>query len=299
MGRTFGAGSVAALICLCGLLPLPADAHGFAGKRFFPATLSIDDPAVGPEVDILFGHTKAPNDDGTSTNANTTELEFSQLITRRFGLSIGTEYDNFLPAGEKPQRGFNNLEIGAKYLALVNARHEAMVSFGLDAEFGGTGARAVSDSFSTISPTVFFGKGFGDLPESFKYLRPVAITGAIAPNFTTSAAEPDSLDWGFTFQYNLQYLQSFVKDVGLSAPFDHVIPIVETPMSTCLGQGCGGQTTGTINPGLIWFGRYGQIGLEATIPVNQRSGNHVGVLVQLHLYLDDLFPHSLGKPLFQ
>ncbi len=68
-------------------------------------------------------------------------------------------------------------------------------------------------------------------------------------------------------------------------------------MNTCLDRGCRGRTTGTINPGLIWFGRWGQLALESTIPVNSRSGNHVGILFQVHMYLDDIFPRSLGEAL--
>jgi len=57
-------------------------------------------------------------------------------------------------------------------------------------------------------------------------------------------------------------------------------------------------TTGTINPGLIWIGRSYQFGVEAIVPVNRASGSSVGVIAQLHIYLDDLFPGSIGKPLF-
>jgi hypothetical protein len=51
-----------------------------------------------------------------------------------------------------------------------------------------------------------------------------------------------------------------------------------------------GRTTGTINPGIIWFGRYVQVGIEAVVPVNERSGKNVGVVGQLHFYLDDILP---------
>ena len=60
----------------------------------------------------------------------------------------------------------------------------------------------------------------------------------------------------------------------------------------------GERTTGTINPGLIYVGDKYQLGVEAIIPVNRASGDDVGVIGQLHLYLDDIFPHSLGRPLF-
>ena len=33
------------------------------------------------------------------------------------------------------------------------------------------------------------------------------------------------------------------------------------------------------------------------IPVNRASGTGVGVIGQLHLYLDDMFPKTFGQPL--
>jgi hypothetical protein len=60
----------------------------------------------------------------------------------------------------------------------------------------------------------------------------------------------------------------------------------------------GGQTTGTINPGLLWAGQFLQLSVEAMIPLNAQSGHNVGVIGQLHFYLDDLFPAFFGKPLF-
>ncbi|MDA8108424.1 MAG: hypothetical protein M0015_07325 [Betaproteobacteria bacterium] len=283
---------------MLGAVPSAASAHGFAGQRFFPATLTIDDPFVADEGDILFGHSRTPNDAGGDVTTSSTSLELAKRITRNLGVSVATEHDNLsFSNGDPSVRGLNNLLVGVRYLSLVSAAHEALVSVGIDAELGGTGSKAVSDSFSTISPIVLFGKGFGDLPDSVPYLRPIAVTGAVSPNFTTDPSAPDSLDWGFTFQYSLPYLQSFVKDVGLRAPFNHMIPVIETPMNTCLNLGCRGQTTGTVNPGVIWFSRWGQLALEAQVPVNSRSGNHVGLLFQVHFYFDDIFPHSLGRPL--
>jgi hypothetical protein len=76
-----------------------------------------------------------------------------------------------------------------------------------------------------------------------------------------------------------------------------MIPVVEFAMSTALDRGESG-TTGTINPGIIWAGRYAQLAVEAVIPVNGRSGNHTGVIAQFHFFLDDLFPATIGRPLF-
>ena len=84
----------------------------------------------------------------------------------------------------------------------------------------------------------------------------------------------------------------------LPAPVDGLVPLVEFSFGTPLNRGQEGQTTGTINPGVIWAGKYFQVGAEAVIPINSHSGSDVGFIAQLHFYLDDLFPHSIGRPLF-
>jgi hypothetical protein len=171
--------------------------------------------------------------------------------------------------------------------------------------------RVGSESFSTLTPGVFFGWGFGDLPASLPFLKPFAMTGQLGlsiptEEFTTTRTlqddgsvavdrelNPRILNWGFTVQYSLQYLQSYVRDVGLPPPFDRMIPVVEFPFQTTV-QGHS-HTTGTINPGIIWFGRYVQIGLEAVVPVHGNTFGEdrqrdVGFIGQIHFYLDDIWP---------
>jgi hypothetical protein len=167
-----------------------------------------------------------------------------------------------------------------------------------------------AESFSTITPALLFGKGFGDLPDDARYLRPFALTGQVGVAVPTRAStssindegeqsieqHPTTLRWGGSLQYSIPYLQSNVADLGWREPFNRFIPVVEFDLETPLNRG-GGGTTGTINPGVLWAGLYVQLGIEAVIPVNNRSGSHTGVIAQLHFFLDDLFPASFGRPL--
>ena len=57
------------------------------------------------------------------------------------------------------------------------------------------------------------------------------------------------------------------------------------------------MTTGTVNPGVIYVGKTYQVGVEALEPINRESGGKVDVIGQLHLYLDDMFPNTIGRPL--
>ena len=90
------------------------------------------------------------------------------------------------------------------------------------------------------------------------------------------------------------YLQSFVKDIGLGDPFNRMILVTEFPMQTCMNADCKGQITGTVNPGVVWCGKLMEFGMAAQIPINSRSGSSVGILGLFHLYIDDLFPKSIG-----
>ena len=270
--------------------PSLASAHAIAGNRIFPATMAVDDPGVGDEANLEYGHQRVPGDAGDQS-INTFDFEYDKLITPRLAVSVDGTY---AMQNNPKARGFDNFGVGLKYLLYVNDEHEFMTSVGVNAELGGTGSRAIASNFSTISPTIFAGKGMGDLPASLAYLRPIAITGEAGPALTTGAGQPNAFNYGFTVQYSLPYLQQHVHDIGLPQPLANVIPLVEIPLSRSQGQ-----TTGTVNPGFIWINRYGQFGIEAQIPINHASGSHVGILVQAHIFFDDVAPTTIGKPLFQ
>jgi hypothetical protein len=291
------------------LMPVSSWAHGFAGQRFFPTTFQVDDPFISDEFSVLINRVKGPD-------AMTTEIDidYSKRILPHFGLEFAEAYLHLRPEDGDSANGWDNLGIGAKWQFLTNAEHELILSLGTDFDIGGTGAHQIAESFTTISPAIFFGKGFGDLPQSAGFLRPFAITGVIGPSFPTRSSnvsyDPDSgetdvernpttFTWAFSLQYSLIYLQSFVKDVGLGDPFKRMILVTEFPMETCMNTDCRGQITGTVNPGIVWCGRNMEFGVAAQIPINSRSGSSVGILGLIHLYVDDLFPKSIGRPIFQ
>lgn len=305
----------ATLVALCMATPGIAHAHGFAGKRFFPATLATDDPFVADELSLptIQWQRFPANDEGPGGSETDFSMDVAKRITENFGIELGATYKHVKADGGETQNGFDNLALGLKYKFFQDDVHEAIASLGVDWDIGGTGARRVgAESFSTVTPAVFFGKGFGDLPDNVKYLRPLAITGLVGYGIPTRSStttisddgdtdverNPHTLEWGFAIEYSVPYLQSSVRDVGLRAPFDRMIPLVEFSMSTALDRGQSG-TTGTINPGVLWAGQKMQLGVEAVIPVNRRSGNSVGVLAQLHFFLDDLFPQTIGRPLIR
>ena len=317
---------IATLAC-AGLLacrPSPAAAHAIAGARVFPVTLTIDDPGVADEASLpTFTGTRAGADGGPgSVHTYTFNGEFDKRITQRLGLGISGGYIVQQTGHDKTRAGFQNLVVAAKYQAYVNAPHEFILSLGVIRELGRTGTlHTGADQYGSTTPTVYFGKGLGDLP--IGALRPLAITGtggytiadrklkgiqqqADAGAMTLDGALPTLLfnngaanRWvgGLSVQYSLPYLQQQVRDIGLPGVIGRLVPLVEVAYSSPASKPSNLGTQVVFAPGVIYQGDAFQFGMAALIPANRASGRNAGVVAQFHVFFDDLFPSSLGKPL--
>jgi len=295
-----------------------ASAHEIVGNRMFPATLAIDDPGVADELSLPTMALSKTGDDPSVKQLGISG-EYSKRITEDFAVSFSPTWTHiYAPGGPLGvgASGFQNIEASFKYRVFKNAEHEFVASVGVDIEWGGSGAQGVgADRFTTYMPTFYFGKGFGDLPASMGWARPFAITGqvgyAIPSSIATVTVDPTSgdvdtefnprvLTWGASLQYSLPYLKASVVDLGLPDFVNRLIPLVEVSLQTPVSNFASSDTvtTGTINPGLIYVGDTYQLALEAMIPVNRDSGTSVGVIGQVHFFLDDIFPNSIGRPIF-
>ncbi|HUI14392.1 MAG TPA: hypothetical protein VL048_13105 [Xanthobacteraceae bacterium] len=295
-----------ALLFVC--LPCSsALAHCFVGARFFPATLATDDPCVADELSLPTVSWSKTGDVPPATEWDVSG-ELSKRITGDLGISIGDTWTQIRQPGNPTLAGFSDLETTLQYQLMKNDQHELAMLLGLIFDWGGTGASnsGIGTPYSQITPTFYFGKGLGDLPDDAGALRAFAITGQIGYQFPTSSYDvaqgayiPQLLVYGGSIQYSMPYLKSEIKDYQLPDFINHLIPIVEAQFSTPVANNYGNSpiTTGTVNPGVIYVSSYYQVGLEAQIPVNRASGTGVGVLGQLHFYLDDMFPSSFGQPL--
>ena len=311
-GRATSAGALFLMCVLC-LIGTGADAHGIAGARLFPATLAIDDPAVQDELSLP---TFARSVDSDGTTEHDISFELDKRITENFEIAVGDTYSHFSDS----RSGFQNLDLLAKYLVTVNPEHEFMLSVGFESEVGGTGAASIGDRFSTIGPQIYAGKGFGDLPTSLDPLRPFAVTTQVgfgiptrSSTFTVTPADdggapvvsidrnPTAINWGFSLQYSLVYLNQNIREIQGPDILKRLIPTVEVALQTPIANvpDGGHTTTGTVNPGVFYEADKYQIGVEAVLPINAASGKHPGFIAQVHFFLDDIFPTSIGRPIFK
>jgi hypothetical protein len=214
--------------------------------------------------------------------------------------------------------GWQNIELGLKYKVYVNPEHEFMLSLGVSREFartGSTGSRGDAignDDTSSTTPTLFFGKGLGDLPIS--YLRPLAVTGTLGYSIADKklkaiGTDPDTGDvlfnngisntWngGLSLQYSMRYLQTQVKDLGLPEWVNRLTPVAEMVWSSSASKPNQTSTQFLFGVGVNYTADFYAMSVEMLIPGNKQTGSGLGVIAQFHLYFDDLAPNSLGKPI--
>src|SRR5260221_9619667 len=131
-----------ALACAALLISAAASAHGIAGKRVFPTTLTIDAPAVADEVSLptIQYQRHGASDDDVALHQTDISAEFSKRITEHLGISVAPSYTILNRIGTNNSYGFGNIETTLKYQFLQNAPHELLMSAGVTREWGGTGA---------------------------------------------------------------------------------------------------------------------------------------------------------------
>src|SRR4051812_24215244 len=79
---------------MLGAAPMLVFAHGFAGKRFFPATLASDDPFVADELSLpLVSQRKlAGSAESPATTQTSTSVDFTKRITPNLGIGFGASH---------------------------------------------------------------------------------------------------------------------------------------------------------------------------------------------------------------
>jgi hypothetical protein len=218
--------------------------------------------------------------------------------------------------------GWGNIETQLRYTFYQNPEHEFITSVSGHAEIGNTGnvGSGFAEKFTKLTVSGYVGKGFGDV--EYEWLKPIAVTGEVDYSWSTHPIDvafvnglpvisqtPTVLTYGATLQYSLLYMNSFVHEVP--PVLRQLIPTVEcafaTPVSnigpsTPLSVPGTHQTTGTWGPGGYYFFRLGpfsgELGAVTLIPINHASGRHVGWAAILDFFFDDMFPETLGKPIF-
>jgi len=285
-----------------------APAHGIVGKRLFIEPLVTEDASPKNELDLPVweviqtpgGHTIAFN------------YSVEKKLMPRFSVSFDNSIVSFTPNGQNSVVGFGNIGFGAKFAVYRNAAHEFILSSAFRVEAPTGNPRVGADSFTTLTPELLYGKGFGDLPANriLKWLRPLALQGDFTLDFPIkggSKSAPGKVPHAdMVVEYSLPYLNAFVRHANagysleegnirkghsLRAIAGNLFPFTEFNFSWVQSSaGNGLRPQGFIRPGVVYIGHYFEVGAAAEFPSNQFTGRSAGAIGIFDLFISDVFP---------
>src|ERR1700757_2506945 len=99
ISRAIRARSLSLLLLSISALTTESFAHGFAGKRFFPATLVTDGPFVADELSlptVSYPRFGAGGDEPASKET-AISVDWTKRITENFGIGFGASYNQIEP----------------------------------------------------------------------------------------------------------------------------------------------------------------------------------------------------------
>jgi len=289
-----------------------AEAHGIAGNRLFPATLTFDDPAVADEFAGPFiSDDKHPVIDGKVLDT-TVGGSITRLLVPGLGISADSNWTQHLQNGPAAGSGFGPTHLGLKYQLYENDPLETLVAASINWGIGGLGNSLVHDTpYDVVTPGITFGQGFGALADHLAWLRPFGIAGAVSVDFPTSPTSrippsapalgnPTIVHTGIALEFSTLYLTDrFTGGPPNKEPVNQWVPMVEFQFDSPLNGGYGTKTAATANPGVSYVFDTYQLSLEAIVPITRHGGSSLGVRAGAVFFLDDLIPSIFGKPLLQ
>jgi hypothetical protein len=121
----------------------PVAAHGIAGNRYFPGTLTFDDPAVADELFIpLYSRLEHPTPQGGNATDDDFSITFLRLLTQTLAIGGDTTWTDRQRDGFSARQGLSSTHLLVKSLLYENDPHE-MLSVSLIAGIGGLGSKGL------------------------------------------------------------------------------------------------------------------------------------------------------------
>jgi len=209
------------LLVLAIAIPTVAFAHGVVGDYVSLEPLIAEDPTPANEFDIAQPSWTKASDRHDFTLGYSLEkvLYLDDNEMPRFSVGLDNAWHYQWPKNTPDERGFDNLELFAKWAFFVSAAHEFLLSAGPLLQLP-TGTPAVEEqSHTSLGPLFLWEKGMGDLPNvtGLRYLRPFGLQGDFAYLPALGGHTSHLMFADGVVEYSLPYLSNSVRDIGLNS----------------------------------------------------------------------------------
>ncbi|HEV8712187.1 MAG TPA: hypothetical protein VGX03_05085 [Candidatus Binatia bacterium] len=268
-----------------------AFAHGMVGQRTFIEPFVTED--ANPKNEFVLAKPGL----FYSREGHTFSLAFSLEKKLSENFSVGLEGEWTQERTESHADGFQNPGVLLKYALWKSPVHEFILSPAVELEFPLGDREVGAERETAVTPLLLWAKGFGDLPQSLAYLRPLALMGDAGFEILTNAETETTLRYNALVMYSLPYLHAFVRDFGTPWPLRQLVPLVEFNFESRL-NGAERTTEARVTPGLVYLGTNVQLGVAGQFALNHTTARELdpSVLFIVDLFYDDFLPALTWTP---
>jgi len=164
------------------------------------------------------------------------------------------------------------LGLAYKRMIISLPRHEFLFSISPSLELP-VGSRSIgSESHPRAGGDLLFQKGFGDLPDSLRMLRPAGIEGDAGWESKVTGARDDLLSANFELEYSLEYLDANVAAGTVPSALRDLTPHLDFEYAQYLSaHRNSSQPDFELTPGIAWLNSTFEINLGVQVAVNRAS----------------------------
>jgi len=277
-------------------IPTSAFAHGVVGDYVFLEPLIAEDPTPANEWDVVqpsWNKTSAGNNFALGSSLEKV-LYLDENYMARVSVGIGTEWHYQWVKNAPDQRGFDDLEMFAKWAFYVSAKHEFLLSAAALLEVPTGNPSVEEQSHTSLGPLFLWEKGMGDLPNwtAIKYLRPFGFQGDFSYLPALGGHTSHLMSADQVVEYSLPYLSNSVQDIGLKPPFRNLYVFTEFNYSQII-TGPSGQTFPSVvaTPGIAYVSYHFELSFGTQLALNRASvpDTHAVVIGLLDIFYDSIF----------
>lgn len=273
-------------------------AHGIVGQRMFIEPLVAEDANIKNELDLPRIEL-LPMTDGT---VRTLDGSLEKTLWPDRWSVVEEQSRVYRRLAGTTVAAFDDMEVGTKLAAYRNEQHEFVLTPALFFT-APTGSQKLGDRHTAVQPALLFAKGLGDVHVG--WLRPVAFQGDVGYNVSAMGRPERRVIYDMVMEYSLPYLNQFVRNADAGFDLEHnlrlgnsarailgdLFPFVEFNASTPVA-GTAHSTTSFLRPGVLYMGKFFQLGAAVDLPRGAGSSEQKAgcvILLDLFVILLDLF----------
>jgi hypothetical protein len=259
------------------------------------------DPAPRSFVGNFIGYDATPENylsvsGGLDRAQNFESIYLEKTISPASSFSLFAGYQRFEQEGEdQVASGFTNLGLAYKQVLVSLPADEFLCSINPSLELP-VGDPKVAETHPRGGGDLLFQKGFGDLPESVRILRPLGIEGDVGWDSKITGARDDLVSASLELEYSLDYLDANVAADSVPARMRDLTPHLDFDYAQYLSAHNNSSAPDLeLTPAIAWMNDTYELNLGVQVAVNRASSGSgaVAFVWLLGVSFDQLVP-ALG-----